>query len=120
MILSEEVKRQAFIVGYRLGITAGTYLDWVTARKNLRPEAIREGAWKEAFDKIADAALAFGTARLDRAVAELDAQTEDLSKTFLHPTGNCTFTEYPKEGDRPAAVLGDALASIDAGVDDLP
>ena len=76
-------------------------------------------AWNEAFDKIADAACAYGNARLDKAVAELDAQTELAIEARLRPSGNCTFTEYPKEGERPAAVLGDALAAIDAGVDDL-
>ena len=120
MELSDEVKRQAFIVGYRLGITAGKYVEWVEARRTTRPEAIKEGAWNDAFDKVADAALAFGNAKLDKAVEELDAQAEDLAETYLHPTGNCTFTDYPKEGERPAEVLGDALASIDAGVDDLP
>ena len=50
---------------------------------------------------------------------ELDAQTELAIEAHLRPSGNCTFTEYPKEGERPAAVLGDALAAIDAGVDEL-
>ena len=119
MELSTEVKKSAFRVGYRLGIGVGKYIDWVRARHASRPEAIRGGAWNEAFDKIADAACAYGNARLDKAVAELDAQTELAIEAYLRPSGNCTFTEYPKEGERPAAVLGDALAAIDAGVDEL-
>ena len=82
MTLSDEVKKQAFIVGYRLGITAGKYVEWVDVRRRTRPEAIKEGAWNDAFDKVADAALAFGNAKLDKAVEELDAQAEDLAETF--------------------------------------
>lgn len=107
MELSEEVKREAFRVGYRLGIGVGKYIDWVRARQASRPAAIRESVWNEAFDQIADAACAYGNARLDKAVAELDAQTELAIEARLRPSGNGTFTEYPKEGERPAEVLGD-------------
>ena len=119
MELSEEVKREAFRVGYRLGIGVGKYIDWVRARQASRPAAIRESVWNEAFDQIADAACTYGNARLDKVVPELDAQTELAIEARLRPSGNCTFTEYPKEGERPAKVLGDALAAIDAGVDEL-
>lgn len=50
---------------------------------------------------------------------ELYAKRSAASMARARSSGNCTFTEYLKEGERPAAVLGDALAAIDAGVDEL-
>ena len=85
MELSEEVKREAFRVGYRLGIGVGKYIDWVRARQASRPAAIRESVWNEAFDQIADAACTYGNARLDKAVAELDAQTVRLTLNVFDP-----------------------------------
>lgn len=82
MELSEEVKREAFRVGYRLGIGVGKYVDWVRARQASRPEAIREGAWNEAFDKIADAACAYGNALPMFLATRLRLSTRELTSSF--------------------------------------
>jgi len=94
-ILPENVQREAFRVGYRLGIGAGKYIEWVHARDANRPENVRIGAWKEAFDKIADAAMEVAHKRLDRAIAQLDGQTELAADAFFNPSQYCTFTSYP-------------------------
>lgn len=83
-ILPESVQRIAFRVGYRLGIGAGKYLEWVEARDANRPENVRVGAWKEAFDQIADAAMEVAHKKLDRAIMELDSQTDVAAEAFFN------------------------------------
>lgn len=112
MELPARIKREAFRAGYRLGIRAGSFYDWVKARDANRPEDARPGAWVEEFDKIANEAMTVGTERLGKAVEELDGRTEAEIDAFMKRSGNGAIAEYPPTGD--------PLADIDAGVDDLP
>lgn len=99
MELSTDVKKAAFRVGYRLGIGAGTFYDWIQARDSSRPEAIKPGAWNQAFDKIADAAMSYAHKRFDSTIKELDELTEyEIEVRFgASRSSGATFTEYPRE-----------------------
>ena len=119
MELSTEVKKSAFRVGYRLGIGVGTFYDWVKARDMARPEAIRPGAWVQAFDKIAEAARRYGESRLNYCKTKLDQLTDIEVDSFFeqYPNSGATFTEYPREHYDTSKY--DVLAAIDAGVEEL-
>lgn len=108
-----KAKERAFRVGYLIGIEVRGR----EAEKEVLPEIgpNEDGPLSCIYEErraLIDAGERYGRERLRRVKSELEEQAFLAAETFLTPKSErrTTFVNYP---------AGDALASIDAGVDDL-
>lgn len=107
--MTDDVKKQAFRVGYRYAIGTASFYDWTRIRRKTKPADARPGFWAEEFDRFATAGFEIGKRRLDEFRKELDRQTEHALTAYFYPEPAFPTIDFG----------GDPLASIDAGVDDL-
>lgn len=104
---------QAFRIGYLIGIEVRSPEAEKEAVPQLPPN--EDGPMMLVAEELSGfiaAGRRYGAERLRRVKEELEEQAALAAETFLHPKAerHTTFSNYPP---------GDALASIDAGVDDL-
>ena len=102
--MTGEQKREAFKAGFLFGLGLKTYYETWLTKKQTRPKDVSFAVWSDEFDDASDTGFMLAREKLDNAVEQLEKQIDAIADQAL--------AEYLNDGD--------PLASIDAGVDELP